>query len=71
MTEEEKAVLRRIAETTKRIVEQQERIGRLMDENQPTDAAVDLLCALLDSVRVEQGRLDTVRSAAKAKNPSV
>jgi len=62
LTEEEKTILRPIAHTTKRAMEQQERIGRLEAENQPTDAAVELLCALLDSMRVQQQRLEALRS---------
>jgi hypothetical protein len=62
MTGEEQAFLRQIAETTKRILEQQDLIARLTAENQPTDAAVDLLCSLLDSVRVQQNRLELLRA---------
>ena len=65
MTEEENAVLRQIAETTTRIVDQQERIALLAEENQPTDGAVEVLCALLDSISVQQERLEMLRNAAK------
>ena len=43
---EEKIVLRQIAETAKRVAEQNERIERLMTENQPTGSAAKLLGAL-------------------------
>lgn len=67
MTEQEKAVLQQIAETTKRIVAQQERIRRLEADNQPTDRAVELLYTLLDSMHVRQQRLDFVRTAIRTK----
>jgi hypothetical protein len=44
-------------------MDQQAQIGRLAEENQPTDAAVELLCALLDSIRVQQQRLEALRSS--------
>ena len=70
MTEEEKAILQLIADTTKQAMEQQERIGRLAEENQPTDAAVELLCALLDSIRVQQQRLEDLRATVNPENSS-
>jgi hypothetical protein len=62
MTDEENATLRRIADTTRLAGEQQDRIGRLIEEKQPIDAAVELLCALLDSMHVQQQRLEALRA---------
>jgi hypothetical protein len=59
-----------IAGITKRIVEQQNRIKRLTAENQPTDTAIELLCALLDSMRVQEDKLQILRASAKVKKES-
>jgi hypothetical protein len=62
MTEEENAILRLLADATRLAREQQDRIGRLIEESQPIDAAVELLCALLDSMHVQRQRLEALRA---------
>ncbi|HET9395052.1 MAG TPA: hypothetical protein VFO36_03270 [Nitrospiraceae bacterium] len=61
MTEEEKITHRLIAETTKVVVDQQQRVARLIEENQPVEAAVEFLCALLDTL--QKRRLKILRGA--------
>jgi len=70
MTDEEKAILRLIAETTKQAAELQDRMGRMLEKNQSTDAEVELLCALLDSLHVQQKRLEALRAGVNQGNPS-
>jgi hypothetical protein len=70
MTDQEKAVLRQIAETEKRIVAQQERIARLKAERQPVDMAEGLLSALQDTLQARRTALDAIRHLVKIRDSS-